>query len=184
MPSHIFSMLGMWDDLEAADESAAQAWYDYQQAELDGAVTSGELHSLDFLTYAYLQQAKDEKARQAVERRSSVTKFAPRRLGGDNAYAAIPMRYAIERGRWDEAAALEPVDSDFPVARAISHFGRALGAARSGHPDAAAATSASCALSSRPSRTRATHIGQGRSRFSMAPLRRGSCLRRARPRIR
>jgi tetratricopeptide (TPR) repeat protein len=139
MPSHIFSMLGMWDDLEVADESAAQAWYDYQQAELDGAVTSGELHSLDFLTYAYLQQAKDEKARQAVERRSSVTKFAPRRLGGDNAYAAIPMRYAIERGRWEEAAALEPVDSDFPVARAISHFGRALGAARSGHPEAAAA---------------------------------------------
>jgi hypothetical protein len=138
MPSHIFSMLGMWDDLEVADESAAQAWYDYQQAELEGAVTSGELHSLDFLTYAYLQQAKDEKARQAVERRSSVTKFAQRRLGGDNAYAAIPMRYAIERGSWDEAAALDPVESDFPVARAISHFGRALGAARSGHPDAAA----------------------------------------------
>ena len=140
MPSHIFSMLGMWDELETADEAAATAWFDYQNANFEGAVTSGELHSLDFLTYAYLQQAQDAKAAQALDRRNAITKFAsPRRITADTAYAAIPMRYAIERGRWGEAAALAPVKSEFPPAQAISHFGRALGAARSGHPEQAEA---------------------------------------------
>lgn len=99
MPSHIFSMLGMWDELETADEAAATAWFDYQNANFEGAVTSGELHSLDFLTYAYLQQAQDAKAAQALDRRNAITKFAsPRRITADTAYAAIPMRYAIEGG--------------------------------------------------------------------------------------
>jgi tetratricopeptide (TPR) repeat protein len=52
--------------------------------------------------------------------------------------AAAPARYAIERGQWAEAAALEePETSNFPYADAIRYFARALGAARSGHPEAA-----------------------------------------------
>jgi hypothetical protein len=51
--------------------------------------------------------------------------------------AAIPARYALERGRWDEAAQLPVSDSKFPAAQSITYFARALGAVRSG--DAAAA---------------------------------------------
>ena len=54
------------------------------------------------------------------------------RLPIETAFAAIPVRYAIERGRWAEAAALEPRGLSFPQAEAIVHFGRALGAARGG----------------------------------------------------
>src|SRR5207249_571924 len=35
-------------------------------------------------------------------------------------------------GRWAEAAAIDPRPSGFPAAEALTHFGRALGAARSG----------------------------------------------------
>ena len=50
--------------------------------------------------------------------------------------AAIPARYALERGQWSEAAALARHPSDFPwnrfpEAEAILVFARGLGAARS-----------------------------------------------------
>jgi tetratricopeptide (TPR) repeat protein len=41
------------------------------------------------------------------------------------------VRYAIERGAWAEAAALQPALTPYPQAEAITWFGRALGAARS-----------------------------------------------------
>jgi tetratricopeptide (TPR) repeat protein len=60
------------------------------------------------------------------------------------ALAAIPARYALERRRWSVAASLEVRPSsiawsEFPYAEAITHFARALGAARSGNPAAARA---------------------------------------------
>ena len=46
--------------------------------------------------------------------------------------AAVEARFALERGAWKEAAALEPRGSRYAQAEAITHFARALGAARSG----------------------------------------------------
>ena len=60
-------------------------------------------------------------------------------VAGVFATAAIPARYALERGAWAEAAALTPRPSAFPHTDAITHFARAIGAARSGNPKAAAA---------------------------------------------
>src|SRR5262249_39386948 len=48
------------------------------------------------------------------------------------ARAAIPARLALERGAWKEAAALTPIDTNFPYTDANIYFARALGAARSG----------------------------------------------------
>jgi hypothetical protein len=132
MPSHVFSMLGLWQELIPADRAALAAGTDYSVKNLQGAVTAGQLHSMDFLTYAYLQGAQDAEAKRIVELRNAAQKFFTRFLPGDTAYAAIPVRYALERGRWAEAAALPPITSQFPAAEAITYFGRALGAARSG----------------------------------------------------
>jgi len=49
----------------------------------------------------------------------------------------MPARYALERGAWGEAAQLQPTPSKFPFTEAMTHFARALGAARSGDPAAA-----------------------------------------------
>jgi tetratricopeptide (TPR) repeat protein len=57
-------------------------------------------------------------------------------LAGYTALAAIPARYAIERGAWAEAAALQPQHST-PVADAITYFARAMGYARSGDLESA-----------------------------------------------
>jgi len=51
--------------------------------------------------------------------------------------AASPARYAVERGDWAGASELPVRQSPFNFVMAISHFARALGAARSGKLDAA-----------------------------------------------
>lgn len=137
MPSHIFSMVGLWEELIPADVAAVAAYRSYSARELQGAVTGGQLHSMDFLTYAYLQRAQDQEAARLVSERDGMRSFSARGLGADTAYAAIPVRYAIERSQWAEATRLSPISTSFPAAGAIGHFGRALGAARSGDPTAA-----------------------------------------------
>jgi hypothetical protein len=139
MPSHTFSMVGLWEELIPADVAAAAFYRSYSARALQGAITGGQLHSMDFLTYAYLQRAQDAEAQRLVVERDGIQKFFVRLLPLDTAYAAIPVRYAIERGQWAEAARITPITTNFPAAAAISHFGRALGASRSGDPAGAQA---------------------------------------------
>jgi len=93
---------------------------------------------MDFLEYAYLQMGQDRNAKAVVDQLAAFPKIIGVRLTTATAGAAIPARYALERGAWDEAAALVPAQSAWPYGEAITRFARALGMARSGHPDAAA----------------------------------------------
>jgi tetratricopeptide (TPR) repeat protein len=53
--------------------------------------------------------------------------------------AASPARYMVERGDWNGAAGLQVRPTPAPYVDAITHFARALGAVRSGKPEAAKA---------------------------------------------
>jgi hypothetical protein len=89
---------------------------------------------------AYLQTAKDGEAEQLVESIPKLKKFPfVTSLPTDTALAAIPARFALDRGRWDEAAQLPVRDSQYAAAQSITYFARALGAARSGNAIAARA---------------------------------------------
>jgi hypothetical protein len=137
MPSHIFSMLGMWDRVIPSERKADEATVNYIKARyskygVDADRHPARFHSFDFLVNSYLQLAQDKKARQIVDIRLSLTHFpADFRYTGHTAYAAIPVRYAFERGAWEEAAGLMIPSTPFPQAEAIGWFGRALGSARS-----------------------------------------------------
>jgi plasmid stabilization system protein ParE len=72
-----------------------------------------------------------------MDKGATVTGFTTLRFAGPYAQAAMPARHVIERGDWKQAMTLEPRPSQFPFTVALTHFARALGAARSG--DAAAA---------------------------------------------
>jgi tetratricopeptide (TPR) repeat protein len=132
MPSHTFTRVGLWQEsIEANLASAAAAHKDNAVAE--------ELHALDYQAYAYLQTAQDAAARRTLgvigplaERiqMASAGNAAPP-PAGYYAHAAIPARYTLERAAWTEAAALTPRKTPFAHADAITHFARALGAARS-----------------------------------------------------
>ena len=131
MPSHIFTRVGEWADSATTNRRSA-----------DSARRSNDpddaLHALDYMTYAYLQLARDGDARKTLEEaRTLTTGINPARATAYYALSAMPARYAIERGAWREALDLAPSPSNFPFTVAMSHFARALGAARSG--DAVAA---------------------------------------------
>jgi hypothetical protein len=143
MPSHIFSTLGMWPEAIRTNLVADRANISYATttdpkaaANTPGILT--RYHALDFLTYAYLQLAQDRQAKAILDQRNTLAAMPPEAsVTAHTAFAAIPVRYAIERGAWKDAAALAPIRTPFKQAEAILWFGRVLGAARSG--DAAAA---------------------------------------------
>jgi tetratricopeptide (TPR) repeat protein len=88
---------------------------------------------------ADLQMAKDKEAKQFVEVTAGLANFPFSSLAIDTALAAIPARFALDRGQWKEAAGLPVRDSQYPAAQSITYFARALGAARAGDLAAARA---------------------------------------------
>jgi tetratricopeptide (TPR) repeat protein len=132
MPSHIFTRVGAWNESISSNIASARAAND--------AKDFGEqMHAMDYLVYAYLQTAQDEKARAVVADMAAIPDIQPERFVGPYALAVSPARYAIERGDWKDAAELQVRPSRFAYADAMTYFARALGAARSGNPGVAAA---------------------------------------------
>src|SRR5882757_4684456 len=132
MPSHIFTRVGYWQesiDSNMASGRSAKAAGDFHEL----------LHAMDYLVYAYLQLGQDKKAGDVVEAMNAVTGFTETAIAGPYARAASPARYAVERGDWKSAAALEVRPSPLPQVQAMTYFARAVGAARSGDPAAAKA---------------------------------------------
>jgi tetratricopeptide (TPR) repeat protein len=139
MPSHTFTRVGSWEESAATNRMS-------EQTALAQGVATEALHAMDYQAYAYLQMAQDRAARAVIERLpAAVALFDPAAMAGGAAppmagyfaLAAIPARYALERGAWDEAARLEVPTNGTPFTIAMTHFARALGAARSGRPAAA-----------------------------------------------
>jgi hypothetical protein len=136
MPSHVYSMLGMWDRSIAANQATLRVAQDYATRNFAPGVTHSAVpHSLDFMEYALLQEGRDREARTVVEEAAAVKKLNVTQLAGATGLAAIPVRYALERGAWTEAAALEVRPTSFPYAEVVVRFGRAMGAARTGKPE-------------------------------------------------
>jgi tetratricopeptide (TPR) repeat protein len=138
MPSHIFTRLGYWQEsVDTNRQSLAAALAGAGQLE-PGVAAVDALHPMDYLMYGYLQMARDEQANGVLNEVLGFQK-APQRLTEAYAFAAIPARAALERGRWGDAASLTLRPSDFPwdrfpQAEAALTFARGLGAARSGDP--------------------------------------------------
>lgn len=130
MPSHIFTRVGAWGDSVTTNRRSADAAQ--RSSDPDDA-----LHALDYMTYAYLQLARDGDARKTFEEARTLTGINPARATAYYALAAMPARYVVERGAWRDAAKLTPSPSNFPFTEAMTHFARALGAAKSGDPAAA-----------------------------------------------
>jgi hypothetical protein len=137
MPSHIYSILGMWDDSIRSNLAAKAAADDYAARNFPGTTHPAVPHFLDFLETAYLQTARDQEAKEIVDSLPKLGKFTFASF--DTGLAAIPARFALDRGRWDDAAQLPVPDSQYPATQSVSYFARALGAAKSGDVAAARA---------------------------------------------
>lgn len=135
MPSHIFTRLGLWQESISSNLGSAAA------ARKQGA-TGDELHAMDYLAYAYLQGAQDGEAKKVLEGLPPLRQNDPAYFAGLYAIGTMPARYAVERHRWAEAAALMVPPNTFPGGRyawteANIYLARALGASRIGGTGAA-----------------------------------------------
>ena len=130
MPSHIFTRVGYWKESIGSNSEAARAAKASNEA-------NDQLHAMDYLVYAYLQTGQDAKAQAVINEMRGISGFAETFVAGPYALSVSPARYAVERGDWNAAAQLPVRSTPLPHAEAMTHFARALGAARSGNPDAA-----------------------------------------------
>ena len=139
MPAHTFTRVGSWQEsIETNIRSHDTA--------LKTNGTGEAMHAMDYMMYAYLQTTQDGAAKKVLDELEQIVaksgtptgaaQGAPGPAAGFPA-AAIPARYALEREQWADAAKLTVRPSNLPYIEAMTNFARALGAARSGNPDAA-----------------------------------------------
>ncbi|WP_051311165.1 hypothetical protein [Bradyrhizobium sp. Cp5.3] len=121
MPSHIYSMVGLWEESIASNASALEIQPDYY-------------HAADFTVYAHLQLAQDAKADAMIKKSLATADRGDRPINFVNftAKAAMPARYVLERGDWAGAAALPMTPTKYPMADSLIRFTRGLGMARTG----------------------------------------------------
>jgi tetratricopeptide (TPR) repeat protein len=142
MPSHIFTRLGLWDDSIASNIASMKSAMAQTQRLHGGGGSFDQLHAMDYLVYAYLQEAKDTSARKVLAEIQDMTRLDENQFAAAYAFAASPARLPLERHDWRAAAALEIKPAWFPWNRfrnveALVHYAKAIGAARAG--DVAAA---------------------------------------------
>ena len=76
MPSHAYSMLGMWQESIKANQAAL-------------AVAEGYAHALDFMVYAYLQWAQDVEAKRGSRTEHGVAKNSERIRCGQSDWGRV-----------------------------------------------------------------------------------------------
>ena len=137
MPSHIFSRVGLWKEMVEGNRASYLAAKGELKEKTLGIGAYDGLHAMDYMVFGQLQQAQDKAAKQLVEEAGAIRKVNVENFVAAYAFAAMPARYALERGDWTQAAklTLSPPDlawNKFPQAEGILVFARGLGAARTG----------------------------------------------------
>lgn len=135
MPSHIFTRLGIWEESIQSNIQSAESARCYKQALNINDGFFEEIHALDYLVYAYLQQGDNASAEEEYNAISEITSVHPLNVTAVMyPLAAIPARLALENKNWIRAANLQLQETgldweQFPWQKAMHHFTRALGAA-------------------------------------------------------
>jgi len=132
MPSHIFIRRGLWDETIAANQRAFQAGVEYARGQHTG-VAPEQIHALDYMVYAYLQEGRDSAARRTVADALALqTTLANDALVANYNRVAMEARLPLERSDWAAAAQLPVRSSSLSIGAALSQFARGIGAARTG----------------------------------------------------
>jgi hypothetical protein len=132
MPSHLFTRVGSWDESIHSNLRSEKLAAEAEATSQNGEARDQRLHAMDYLEYAYLQRGQVNDAKAVLDEMNSLPALqGALTLTGDYAIAAIPARYTIELGKWEEAARLQPVAGSVPWAQAITWMAVGIGAARS-----------------------------------------------------
>jgi tetratricopeptide (TPR) repeat protein len=131
MPSHIFTRVGSWDESIRSNLRSADLAKQAEATSTNGEARDQRLHALDYAEYAYLQMGRVGDAQGILEQVRSLAPVPGLTLTGNYALAAVPARYTLELGKWEEASRLQPRVEGVPWAQAITWMAVGLGAAHS-----------------------------------------------------
>ena len=131
MPSHLFTRVGSWDESIHSNLRSAELARDAEATSSNGEARDQRLHAMDYLEYAYLQSGRVSDARSVLDQMNALPPVSGLTLTGDYALAAVPARYDVELGKWEDAARLRPIADSVPWAQAITWMAVGLGAAHS-----------------------------------------------------
>ena len=132
MPSHIFSRLGLWDEVVRSNEDSANVAAEWVKQGRDGRFD--ELHALTYLEYAYLQLGEQAKARDQTTRIRKVTEVP----SGDP-WAEIDARivFDVQTNDWADARKIAP-PANSPVRENFdAYWAQTLAAAHLGDVESA-----------------------------------------------
>ncbi|MGC2197131.1 MAG: hypothetical protein WA628_20810 [Terriglobales bacterium] len=133
MPSHIFTRVGSWEESVQSNKRSEALAAAAEQTSKDGEARDQRLHAMDYMEYAYLQSGRVSDAKAVVAEMNGLASVAALTPIGEYALAAIPARYALELGKWDEASGLVARKQAVPWVQAITWMALGVGAARSGN---------------------------------------------------
>ncbi len=127
MPSHIFTRLGLWQDSIDSNLAASKAAGEQHEV-------GEQLHAMDYLVYAYLQLGRNDDARQVIAQLNNMRSLGMGDFKIGYAATAMPVRFAVERRQWNDAAKIEPIAGSPPQVAAIAIWAQALGHVRGDQP--------------------------------------------------
>jgi tetratricopeptide (TPR) repeat protein len=131
MPGHIFARLGLWQqDIHANLGSVAAAQTALARHQSDGM---DQLHSNDFLMYAYLQSGQEARAKNVIEESSKLLNHFEAMPEMTTSFmhdvfpyyrSKMPAFYALETRDWAAAAALQPVAGAPAETQSLTYWAR------------------------------------------------------------
>ena len=125
MPSHIFTLLGLWQDSIRSNLAARAAAH--EQGDI-----GEELHSTDYLIYAYLQAGRFNDATRLLADFDAIPDLPVAEYKVAYAAAIMSVRLAAERRQWDDAIKISADPRAAPQFRAISEWANSVAASHLG----------------------------------------------------
>jgi hypothetical protein len=132
MPSHLFTRVGSWDESIASNLKSEELAAAAEATSKNGEARDQRLHAMDYLEYAYLQSGRVGKAKGAVDDMNALPPRTGLTLTGGYAQAAIPARFSVELGQWEQASALPVEQNGVLWSQAITWAAIGEGSARTG----------------------------------------------------
>jgi len=125
MPSHIFTLLGLWQDSIRSNLAARSAAH--QQGDV-----GEEVHAMDYLMYAYLQAGRFDDAATLLADLRAMPNLPVADYKVAYAAAVMPVRVSVERSQWDDALKLVADSGAAPQFRSISEWANSSAASHLG----------------------------------------------------
>ena len=140
MPSHIYVLLGMYDDVIATNQRAIIQDKEFRRREGDlNFYSLYRIHNYHFVTYGAMFDGRYQVAMRAARELTQQVPEEMLRAQVDflDAFMPTPLHVMVRFGKWDEILA-EPEPAEFlPVSRSIWHYARALAFAATGRVEEA-----------------------------------------------